>query len=191
VNKPTISVIVPFLNEKDESPMTVTEIRSILGIQYPMLLLDRVIAIEPQNFCHAVKNVTYNEWFFPAHYPNEPIMPGMLQIEAMTQATALTILYKPQPIKSSHTHNIQCPILLSGVDKCRFYRSITAGDSLEIFINIDRFLMGVSLATALGRVNGELVCEARISHKVTEWGGVKYVSNLYKAFCPHLYRQAG
>lgn len=138
-------------------------LKSILKIESPMLMLDAILNIEPQRSCHAVKNVTYNEWFFPAHYPEEPIMPGTLQIEALTQAAALTVLFQPDKAPQS---SARCPILLASVDKCRFYRPVSPGDRLDIYITVDRFLMGVSQATAQGKVDDQIVCEAKITHKI-------------------------
>ena len=72
--------------------MNIFQIRTVLKREYPMLLLDGVTYIEPRVICRAYKNLSYNEWFFPAHFPNRPIMPGTLQLEAFTQAVALPLL---------------------------------------------------------------------------------------------------
>jgi 3-hydroxymyristoyl/3-hydroxydecanoyl-(acyl carrier protein) dehydratase len=147
--------------------MTAAQIAQILRIQPPMLMLDGVTAIEPQKMCKAYKKVTAEEFWVKAHYPDEPIMPGMLQIEALIQAVAIPILYKPSSINQP-TQDARCPILLVSVDKCRFYQPVTPGDWLDISVNIDRFILDIAQAPAQGMVNGKLVCEARISYKLLE-----------------------
>ena len=72
--------------------MDISEISTILKRQYPIFLLDGVTDISPGLSCDAFKNLSYNEWFFPQHFPKKPIMPGSLQVEAFTQAVALPLL---------------------------------------------------------------------------------------------------
>ena len=103
--------------------MNISQIRTVLKREYPMLLLDGVTYIEPRVICRAYKNLSYNEWFFPAHFPNRPIMPGTLQLEAFTQAVALPLLVTEDANKLS-----AIPILLAGIDKVRFYKSVSPGD---------------------------------------------------------------
>ncbi len=88
--------------------MNISQIRTVLKREYPMLLLDGVTYIDSRVKCHAYKNLTYNEWFFPEHFPNQPIMPGSLQLEAFTQAVALPLLYEEN---ENNLSNI--PILLA------------------------------------------------------------------------------
>lgn len=136
--------------------MNISQIRNVLKREYPTLLLDGVTYIEPRVICHAYKNLTYNEWFFPEHFPNQPIMPGSFQIEAFTQAVALPLLYKED---ADNLSNI--PILLAGIDKVRFYKSASPGDRFEIFAKIERIAMGIATASATGRVNNETVSECK------------------------------
>ena len=130
-----------------------------------MLLLDGVSHIEPLVICQAYKNLTYNEWFFPTHFPDQPIMPGSLQIEAFTQAVALPLLIMEN---SGTTSGI--PILLAGVDKVRLYRPVFPGNRLEICAKIERIAMGIATATASGYVNNEIVSECKITYKIFEEG---------------------
>lgn len=141
--------------------LDIMEIKRLLGMEYPMFMIDKVLDLEPMKTCHAIKNVTYNEWFFPAHYPQRPVMPGTLQMEALSQAAVLTVL-------SGGVHKCDIP-LFAGMDKCRFYKPVLPGSCLEIFATIDRFVMGVSQASVKGIVNGEIVCEAKITHKIPDW----------------------
>ena len=143
--------------------MHISRISAILKREYPMLLLDGVTYIEPRVICRAYKNLSYNEWFFPAHFPNRPIMPGTLQLEAFTQAVALPLLV------TEDVNNLSAiPILLAGIDKVRFYKSVIPGDRFEICAQIERIAMGIATASATGSVNNEIVSECKITYKITE-----------------------
>ena len=142
--------------------MDVSQISAILKRDYPMLLLDGVTYIEPRVICRAYKNLTYNEWFFPEHFPNRPIMPGTLQVEAFTQAVALPLL-----VMEDISNLPEIPILLAGIDKIRFYKSVIPGERLEICAQIERIAMGIATAKATGSVNNEIVSECKITYKIT------------------------
>mgnify|MGYP000379107471 CR=1 FL=1 len=143
--------------------MNISQIRTVLKREYPMLLIDGVTHIEPRVICRAYKNISYNEWFFPAHFPNRPIMPGTLQLEAFTQAVALPLLV------TEDVNNLSAiPILLAGIDKVRFYKSVVPGDRFEICAQIERIAMGIATASATGSVNNEIVSECKITYKITE-----------------------
>lgn len=141
--------------------MNISQIAAILKREYPMLLLDGVTAIEPLIMCRAYKNLTYNEWFFPSHFPDRPIMPGTLQLEAFTQAVALPLLATEDPNKTS-----EIPILLAGIDKVRYYKSVFPGDRFEISARIERIAMGIATASATGSVSNEIVSECKITYKI-------------------------
>lgn len=141
--------------------MNISQIANILKRNYPMLLLDGVTHLEPQVRCHAFKNLSYNEWFFPAHFPDRPIMPGALQLEAFTQAVALPLLATDNVNNAS-----EFPLLLAGVDKLRYYRSVFPGDRFEICAKIERIAMGIATASATGSVNNEIVSECKITYKI-------------------------
>ena len=115
--------------------MNISQISSALDQEYPLLLIDGVSHIEPNLLCNAYKNFTFNEWFFPAHFPKNPIVPGSLQIEAFTQAVAL-----PLVVSEDLKNNFNTKVLLAGVDKVRFYKSLKPGDRIDIFVKIDRKL---------------------------------------------------
>ncbi len=136
-------------------------ISKYLRREYPLLLLDGVTAISPRQMCNAYKNLTYNEWFFPVHFPEQPIMPGTLQLEAFSQAVALPLLIENEPHSKSGA-----PILLAGIDKVRYYRSVFPGDKFEIQVNIERVAMGVATASAAGFVNNDIASECKITYKL-------------------------
>lgn len=141
--------------------MNASEIAGLLGRSYPLLLLDGVTSIEPDSGCQAFKNLTYNEWFFPSHFPKNPIMPGALQIEAFTQAVAVPLL-----VERVANANGDIPILLAGVEKARFFEPVIPGQKLEILVEIKRIAMGVASAVAVGTVAERRVSECQITYKL-------------------------
>jgi len=141
--------------------MNLSQISSVLEHEYPMLLIDGVSHIEPNLSCRAFKNITYNEWFFPAHFPKNPIVPGSLQIEIFTQVVAIPLVISKNLKNSSNKK-----VLLAGVDKARFYKPLMPGDRFEIFTQIDRIAMGIANASVKGSVNDEIISECKITYKI-------------------------
>lgn len=141
--------------------MNFPQIKSILDHKYPYLLIDGVTEIEFEKKCCAYKNLTYNEWFFPAHFPNKPLLPGSIQIEIFTQVVALPLL-----INKDLSKNSKNSVLLAGINKVRFYKSVIPGDRLEICASIDRYAMGIANASVNAIVNSETVSECKITYKV-------------------------
>lgn len=149
--------------------LDIQRIREILPHRYPFLLLDRVLGIDwvIQGKSHvgstlrALKNVTANEQFFNGHFPDEPIMPGVLIIEAMAQAAAM-LGHKPR------TDGLQWTFLIMGVDKARWRRKVVPGDQLifEIKMIKDRGTLFVFECQA--KVDGELAAEAEIMAKMVD-----------------------
>ena len=110
--------------------LNIQEIKEILPHRYPFLLVDRVIEmdIEDKKFVRAYKNVSANEEFFQGHYPEEPIMPGVLQIEALAQTGAVAIL-------SMEKFKGKTP-LFAGTNKVRFKSKVVPGDRLDLYCEI-------------------------------------------------------
>ena len=129
--------------------------------RYPMLLIDGILSVEPMTSCRAFKNLTYNEWFFPGHFPGQPVMPGTLQLEAFTQAVAIPLL-----VGEIQNEGVEIPLLLAAIDKVRFYNLVLPGDRFDIDVQIERVAMGLATASASGTVNGKLVSECKITYKV-------------------------
>lgn len=140
--------------------LTFSELTSLLKHRYPLLLIDGVTVVEPYSLCHAFKNLTYNEWFFPSHFPTEPILPGSLIIEAFTQAVAIPILIDNIMLKG-----IEIPLLLVAVDKVRYYKSVHPGDRLEIVVDNIQQVMGLITSNVSGFVDGVLVSNCKITYK--------------------------
>ncbi len=128
----------------------------MLPHRYPFLLIDRVLEMgEDGHRVVAIKNVTRNEEFFNGHYPDRPIMPGVLIIEAMAQAGGLAMLNKVE-------HKGKVP-LFAGIDKARFRRPVIPGDQLRIEVEILRARSDTAKIAGKAFVDGnELVCEAEL-----------------------------
>lgn len=141
--------------------MNIQQIASVLEHEYPMLLIDGVSQLESNVDCKAFKNITYNEWFFPAHFPKNPLVPGSLQIEIFTQVVAIPLLASKN-LKNS----LNKKVLLAGVDKARFYKPLMPGDRFEIFAQIDRIAMGIASASVKGSVNDEIISECKVTYKI-------------------------
>lgn len=150
-------------------PMDINKILDILPHRYPFLLLDRVLEFDWKvdgkshvgSAIKALKNVTMNEQFFQGHFPSEPIMPGVLIIEAMAQAAAM-LGYRPREDGQQWT------FLIMGVDKARWRRKVVPGDQLifEVKMIKDRGTLFVFECKAL--VDGELAAESEIMAKMVD-----------------------
>ena len=149
--------------EINKTLMDVTEIRRFLAHRYPMLLVDRVIQFESGKSLTAIKNVTINEPFFNGHFPDQPIMPGVLIIEAMAQATGLlgfrTMGEEPQ------TDTLY---ILVGVDKVKFKQQVVPGDQLVLHAELLRHKGKLWIFKTEARVDGKNVASAEIKCAAVE-----------------------
>lgn len=136
--------------------LDIKEIKEILPHRYPMLLIDRVIEmdIEEKLYVKGYKNVSANESFFQGHYPEEPIMPGVLQIEALAQAGAVAIL-------SMEKFKGKTP-LFAGTNKVRFKNKVVPGDRLDLYCEIVKLKGPIGVGKGVATVDGKVACEAEI-----------------------------
>ena len=136
--------------------LNIKEIKEILPHRYPFLLVDRVIEMEigEKKFVRAYKNVSANEEFFNGHFPVEPIMPGVLILEALAQAGAVAIL-------SMDEFKGKIP-LFAGTNKVRFKNKVVPGDKLELYCEITRLKGPIGIGKGIATVDGKTVCEAEI-----------------------------
>ncbi|KAI3448267.1 hypothetical protein Pfo_004932 [Paulownia fortunei] len=134
--------------------MDINQIREILPHRFPFLLVDRVIEYNPGVSAVGIKNVTINDNFFPGHFPERPIMPGVLMVEAMAQVGGLVML---QPEVGGSRDNF----FFAGVDKVRFRKPVIAGDTLVMRMNLVKLQKRFGIAKMEGKayVGGEVVCE--------------------------------
>ncbi len=136
----------------------IARIRALLPHRYPFLLIDRVTALEIGKSVTALKNVTINEPFFNGHFPTQPVMPGVLIIEAMAQAAAV-LAFESVPAKNPDEQRI---VYLAGVDNARFKRPVVPGDQLILQITVDRIMRNIGKFSCTAKVDGQLVTEATL-----------------------------
>jgi 3-hydroxyacyl-[acyl-carrier-protein] dehydratase len=137
--------------------MEIMEIMKHLPHRYPLLLIDRVISCEPRREIVALKNVTINEPFFAGHFPHYPVMPGVLIVEAMAQASAI-LAFKSFDLKS----DARSVYYFVGIDEARFKRPVVPGDQLTIKAQVVRNLRGIWKFTGQALVGDTLVSEAQL-----------------------------
>ena len=127
-------------------------IKDIIPHRDPMLLIDEIIEIVPGKSVKAVKSLTGNEDFFKGHFPGNPVMPGVLMIEAMAQAGAVAVLSLPE--------NRGKTGYLAGVDKARFKRVVFPGEMLRLEVQIDKIRGAIGVGAGKAYVGDELAVQA-------------------------------
>jgi len=135
--------------------MDITSILKTLPHRYPFLLVDRILELEPGQRAVAVKNVTFNEPQFTGHWPENPVMPGVLIVEAMAQTAGVALL-------SAHQAEDK-QAFLGGLDKVRFRRPVTPGDQLIIEANLVRTKGSMGKMHIEAKVDGEVACTGDFS----------------------------
>ncbi|MBU5594359.1 3-hydroxyacyl-ACP dehydratase FabZ [Amphibacillus sp. MSJ-3] len=134
--------------------LDIEQIKATIPHRYPFLLVDEIIEVEEGKRVVAKKNVTINEPFFQGHFPDYPVMPGVLIVEALAQAGAVAMLSKEE--------NKGKIGFLAGIDKCRFKRQVKPGDTLRLEVEITRLKGPIGKGKAKATVDGEIACEAEI-----------------------------
>lgn len=139
-----------------ETSMDIRRVLDILPHRYPFVMIDRVVEVVSDDELVALKNVTINEPYFQGHYPGRPVMPGVLQIEAMAQAAGMLLL-KKLPVEENKI------AFFMSVDKVKFRQAVEPGDSIEIRVKLVK-IRGNKIATATGecKVGGKLVSSAEL-----------------------------
>ena len=136
--------------------MNIHAILKQLPHRYPFLLVDKVVELERNARILAVKNVTFNEWFFQGHFPGTPIMPGVLIIEALAQAGGvLTQLSLGRDAQSKLFYMVK-------VDNARFSRQVVPGDVLELHVQIKRVIRNMAVYYGEAKVDGQLAACAEV-----------------------------
>ena len=143
--------------EAIDSGMDITQIMKFLPHRYPFLLVDRVLELVPNERVVAIKNVTMNEPHFPGHFPNHPVMPGVLMIEALAQTAGL-LAFK----SSGKEVGANSVIYFVGIDGARFKRPVVPGDQVRMEATILRHTRGIWKFAAKATVDGQLACEAEL-----------------------------
>ena len=137
--------------------MDIHQILKLLPHRYPILLVDRVLEIDPGKSIKALKNVTINEPFFMGHFPKHPVMPGVLVIEAMAQAAALLSLST-----LGVTPDDKTIYYFAGIDGARFKRPVEPGDQLIMEVTLLRMKSGIFKFKGVTRVGDSIACEAEL-----------------------------
>ena len=132
----------------------INEIIQLLPHTYPFLLVDRVIEFEASKSIVAIKNVTFNEPFFPGHFPGKPIMPGVLILEAMAQVGGV-LAFKSFP-------GMVGSVFFTGIDGARFRKPVIPGDQLKFVVDVVKHRREIWVFDGKAFVDDDVVAEARI-----------------------------
>jgi len=135
----------------------IREILKYLPHRYPFLMIDRVLSFEHEKSLTAIKNITFNEPIFTGHFPQSPVFPGVLILEAMAQASALLAFKSLGGYPSEKTL-----YLLVGIDKARFKIQVVPGDQLHFSVSVLREKRGIWKFDAIATVDGKTVCTAEV-----------------------------
>ena len=143
--------------EPGKTELSVEELMTLLPHRYPMLMIDKLVDIKPGESAVGVKNVSYNEGFFQGHFPQAPVMPGVLIVEAMAQAAAAFTAYTEEMDVEGKI------ILFMGVEKARFRKPVVPGDQLRIEVRTVQRRPPVWRFAGDATVDGARVAEAQYS----------------------------
>jgi len=152
--------------EKPAIVLSAAEIQKIIPHRWPFLLVDRVVELdEDRGYVKAQKGVTASEWFFQGHFPEMPVMPGVLQVEALAQTLGLYV-GQLEAFKDQIG-------LFAGIDGCRFRRVVQPGDTLTLEVTITKLGRRMAKAHAVASVDGEVACETDISAIIAPEGALR------------------
>ncbi len=141
--------------------MGINEILKILPHRYPFLLVDRIVELDPGKRVVGIKNVTFNEEFFQGHFPGNPVMPGVLIVEAMAQVAGVGLL-------GGMPETERKLLYLTGIDRCKFRRPVVPGDQLRIEAEIVSARTRLCKCRARATVEGALCAEAELMSAIVE-----------------------
>lgn len=140
-----------------DKQMDIHEVLKYLPHRYPFLLIDRVLDYVPGESLTAMKNVTFNEPFFPGHFPHHPVMPGVLILEALAQATGILAFKTNDTMPSDNML-----YYFVGIDKARFKRPVAPGDQLILEAKVLKFKAGIWKFECQAKVDGQVAATAEI-----------------------------
>ncbi len=135
--------------------MNIEQIKKILPHRYPFLLVDRVLEVDAESIT-AYKNVTANEEFFNGHFPGQPIMPGVLQVEALAQAGAIMLMSQSEDPENTL-------MVFTGINKCKFRKQVVPGDQLMLEVELGSKKRNFVTMTGKATVDGKVACELEAS----------------------------
>ncbi|KZE63954.1 3-hydroxyacyl-ACP dehydratase FabZ [Fictibacillus halophilus] len=135
--------------------LTIEEIKEIIPHRYPFLLIDRILEVDEGQRAVGIKNVTANEEFFNGHFPEYPVMPGVLIVEALAQVGAVAMLKKEE--------NRGKLAFFAGIDNCRFKKQVVPGDQLRLEVEMTRVRGSIGKGKGIATVDGQVACEVEIT----------------------------
>ena len=139
------------------SVLDIHQIKNYLPHRYPFLLIDKVISVEEGQSMVALKNVTYNEPFFEGHFPNRPVMPGVLIVEAIAQSCAIMASYGNAYTDFDASNRVY---YFTGIDKARFKRPVEPGDQLIFEVELVRKIRNMWKCKGVAKVDGDVAATA-------------------------------
>lgn len=145
-------------NAEQTLQFDVMQIMEMIPHRYPFLLIDRITECVPGKYCKGYKNLTFNEIFFQGHFPGNPIMPGVLQAEAMAQMGAGILMTVPE-----YKGKL---VVYAGIDNCRFKRIVRPGDRLDMEVELTKVRGPIIKAHGKASVDGKIAAEADMTFSV-------------------------
>jgi 3-hydroxyacyl-[acyl-carrier-protein] dehydratase len=142
--------------ELAKNTIEIAEIRTLLPHRYPMLLVDRVLDYQPMKTLHAIKNVSINEPVFNGHFPELPIFPGVMILEALAQATGIL------GFKSTDGRDENEMYLFASIDKAKFKKPVVPGDTMHLHVEFIKERRGMWKFYGEAKVEGKVVCSAEL-----------------------------
>jgi 3-hydroxyacyl-[acyl-carrier-protein] dehydratase len=147
---------VPQTAATNEPILTTRQIEKLIPHRWPFLLVDRIVEYDAESKrIVGVKSVTATEWFFQGHFPGQPIMPGVLQVEALAQTMGIFVAQQP-----GFGDRLG---LFAAIDECRFKHIVTPGDQLRLEVTMERLGSKFGRGKGVATVNGDVACEALLS----------------------------
>ena len=145
------------------APFSTSVIEGLIPHRWPFLLVDRIVEYEPaEKRIVGIKAVTATEWFFQGHFPGLPVMPGVMQVEALAQTMAVYVAQQ-----EGFGDRIG---LFAGIDECRFKRVVLPGDTLSLEVTMEKLGGRFGRGHAVATVEGEVACEAKLSFIIPREG---------------------
>lgn len=149
---------MPDAAQEQATVLDAVEIQRIIPHRYPFLLVDRIVELQPGSHATGIKNVTLGDGFFQGHFPDYPVMPGVLIVEAIAQVGAVAIL-TTEEFRGKM-------VFFAGIDNVRFKRQVKPGDTLELSVEMGQIRRSVGTGSGTATVNGELACKADLMFAV-------------------------